>query len=50
MLGSFRLNVTVGIAVVVGIAGLSYVLVRRLREITWAVVGFLALGAERPAA
>jgi uncharacterized protein (TIRG00374 family) len=31
-------------------AGLSYVLVRRLREITWAVVGFLALGAERPAA
>ncbi|MFI5326574.1 MAG: flippase-like domain-containing protein [Candidatus Rokuibacteriota bacterium] len=29
-------------------AGLSYVLVRRLREITWAVVGFLALGAERP--
>jgi uncharacterized protein (TIRG00374 family) len=41
-------------------AGLSYVLVRRLREITWAVVGFLALGvsgratmrgpAERPPA
>jgi len=31
-------------------AGLSYVLVRRLREITWAVVGFLALGAERPRA
>ncbi len=30
-------------------AGLSYVLVRRLREITWAVVGFLALGAEPPA-
>jgi uncharacterized membrane protein YbhN (UPF0104 family) len=27
-------------------AGLSYVLVRRLREITWAVVGFLALGAS----
>ena len=26
MLGSFRSNVTVGIAVVVGIAGLSYVL------------------------
>ncbi|MEX2224265.1 MAG: flippase-like domain-containing protein [Candidatus Rokuibacteriota bacterium] len=25
-------------------SGLSYVLVRRLREITWAVVGFLALG------
>ena len=25
-------------------AGLSYVLVRRLREITWAIVGFLALG------
>jgi uncharacterized protein (TIRG00374 family) len=31
-------------------AGLSYVLVRRLREITWAVVGFLALGTDRPAA
>jgi uncharacterized protein (TIRG00374 family) len=31
-------------------AGLSYVLVRRLREIVWAVVGFLALGAERPPA
>ena len=41
-------------------AGLSYVLVRRLREITWAVVGFLTLGvsgraamrgpAERPSA
>jgi uncharacterized protein (TIRG00374 family) len=31
-------------------AGLSYVLVRRLREITWAVVGFLVLGAERPRA
>ncbi len=31
-------------------AGLSYVLVRRLREITWAVVGFLALGAKRPRA
>jgi uncharacterized protein (TIRG00374 family) len=27
-------------------AGLSYVLVRRLREITWAVVGFLALGVS----
>ncbi|MGH7368974.1 MAG: flippase-like domain-containing protein [Candidatus Rokuibacteriota bacterium] len=27
-------------------SGLSYVLVRRLREITWAVVGFLALGAS----
>jgi uncharacterized protein (TIRG00374 family) len=31
-------------------AGLSYVLVRRLREITWAVVGFLVLGADRPPA
>ena len=31
-------------------AGLSFVLVRRLREITWAIVGFLALGAERPPA
>lgn len=30
-------------------AGLSYVLVRRLREITWAIVGFLVLGADRPA-
>ena len=30
-------------------AGLSYVLVRRLREATWALVGFLALGSERPA-
>ena len=27
-------------------AGLSYVLVRRLREITWAVVGILALGVS----
>jgi len=27
-------------------AGLAYVLVRRLREITWAVVGFLALGVS----
>jgi uncharacterized membrane protein YbhN (UPF0104 family) len=27
-------------------AGLSYVLVRRLREITWAVVGFLAMGVS----
>ncbi|MGH7317433.1 MAG: lysylphosphatidylglycerol synthase domain-containing protein, partial [Candidatus Rokuibacteriota bacterium] len=27
-------------------SGLSYVLVRRLREITWAVVGFLALGVS----
>lgn len=27
-------------------AGLSYVLVRRLREIAWAVVGFLALGVS----
>jgi uncharacterized protein (TIRG00374 family) len=27
-------------------AGLSYVLVRRLREITWAVVGFLLLGVS----
>jgi hypothetical protein len=31
-------------------AGLSYVLVRRLREITWAVVGFLALGVSGRAA
>ena len=31
-------------------AGLTYVLVRRLREITWAVVGFLVLGADRPTA
>jgi uncharacterized protein (TIRG00374 family) len=27
-------------------SGLAYVLVRRLREITWAVVGFLALGVS----
>jgi uncharacterized membrane protein YbhN (UPF0104 family) len=27
-------------------AGLSYVLVRRLREITWVMVGFLALGVS----
>jgi uncharacterized protein (TIRG00374 family) len=31
-------------------AGLSYVLVRRLREIVWAVVGFLALGVTGRAA
>lgn len=31
-------------------AGLSYVLVRRLREITWAVVGFLVLGVSGRAA
>jgi uncharacterized membrane protein YbhN (UPF0104 family) len=31
-------------------AGLSYVLVRRLREIAWAVVGFLALGVSGRAA
>ena len=31
-------------------AGLSYVLVRRLREITWAGIGFLALGVSGRAA
>jgi len=33
-----------------GSAGLSFVLVRRLRELAWAVVGFLALGVSGRAA
>ena len=52
MLGSFRLNVTVGIAVLVGIAGLSYVLAASAAPPggTTAAAGAFLLAQDQPAA